>query len=153
KLLDIQWARYISGPLFPLVPTALAGLGLLSALHRRIPFFYGLVGVLYLCLALDTPIFALSVHLPLGQSFRMPERNLWVMTLGLAVMAAAGADAVLRPASTRWRRIVLAPVVFGLPVLLFRGLLVQLEWELLGILAVTVVVATLRAPGRMVALM
>lgn len=65
-------------------------------------FYFGLV-VLYACLSLgpDGPLFEWYAKLPMGSTFRMPIRFLWVSGYALAVLTAFGVDALLRQANGR----------------------------------------------------
>jgi hypothetical protein len=76
--------------------TALAGLALLHRRRRRLAACYALAAALGVGLAFDTPLFDLYRRLPLGSAFREPNRFLWVTAFAASVLAAIGADALLR---------------------------------------------------------
>src|SRR5262249_62280692 len=44
-------------------------------------------------------LFGFSSNLPIGSTFRMPQRFLWVDGFSLSVLTAFGADALLRPSA------------------------------------------------------
>jgi len=80
------------------------------AFSRRSPhglaIFYLGVTVLYAFLSLgpNGALFRFYATLPTGSTFRMPQRFLWVDGFTLAMLAALGADALLRPAAGHWGR-------------------------------------------------
>jgi hypothetical protein len=57
---------------------------------------------LLLCFGSSTPLYALYRVLPLGSSFRLPDRFVFLFSFGLALTAAAGLDRLLGP-STNFR--------------------------------------------------
>jgi len=79
-----------------LVPLAVAGAAWGHPPHRRMASFFALAAVLYWCLAFDSPLLAAYRALPLGSTFRGPERILWVTAFCLCVLVALGADALAR---------------------------------------------------------
>lgn len=94
------------GNTLPLIALALAALAFWRRDSRIPAGFYLLVAVGYFSLSFGpgTPLFDLYASLPLGSAFRGPSRFLWMTSLGLAALAAFGAEAILalppkRPAS------------------------------------------------------
>ena len=75
---------------------ALAALALARRGRRRIAACYALAGALGAALAFDNPVFEIYRHLPFGSAFREPNRFLWVTAFAASVLAAIGADALLR---------------------------------------------------------
>ncbi|MDX2170122.1 MAG: YfhO family protein [Deltaproteobacteria bacterium] len=90
-----------------LLPSLLAVGALLTRGARRPMWFYLLVGLLSLGLALGehAPFFPLYRQLPAGALFRDPNRFLWITSLCLSALVSIGAEALLRlPTTSSWRR-------------------------------------------------
>ena len=75
---------------------ALAALALARRGRRRVAACYALAAVLGTALAFDNPGFEVYRRLPFGSAFREPNRFLWVTAFAASVLAAIGADALLR---------------------------------------------------------
>src|SRR5262249_44171020 len=58
----------------------------------------------FLSLGPNGALFRFYATLPTGSTFRMPQRFLWVDGFTLSVLAAFGADVLLRPAAGQWGR-------------------------------------------------
>jgi hypothetical protein len=133
-----------------IVPAVAAGAWWCRASTRRVGGFYLLAGLLYFLLALGstTPLFELYRGLPLGSLFREPGRFMWMTGLCFAALTGLGAQALIEPATTGWRRIA-APLsalasLVALALILPRGLL-PMEW-MLGVLVLVAGVAVARQP-------
>jgi hypothetical protein len=96
----------INNPIHVL-PSLLAVGALLTRVARHQMWFYLLVGLLSLGLALGDRFVLFPIYraLPTGSLFRDPNRFLWITSLCLSTLAAFGADALLRHAATWPRRV------------------------------------------------
>ena len=88
-----------------------------------------------LCFGSETPLYAAYRALPLGATFRLPDRFIFLFSLGFALVAAAGLDRILEARGdlrTRWRQLAprAAVVVAFAPVLVF---VVHSRWLEAGI--------------------
>jgi hypothetical protein len=98
---------------------ALAPLALVARATRRQAGLYALVVAASVALAIDGPVLRASFHLPLGRTFRFPDRRLWMAAFGAAMLTALGAQALARgPAGWRPARALLvlagAAILWGL---------------------------------------
>jgi hypothetical protein len=99
------------GSVVVMVPAALAAVGLVTRSTRRLTVFYLVVGLAYAALAFENPVSAFYSHLPLGKSFRMPQRFLWLSGFAVSVLAALGVQAAAQAEPRRWSRA--AAIVFA----------------------------------------
>ena len=75
---------------------------------RRQASFYAVVVAVFVVLAIDGPALRLYLQLPLGRTFRMPARFLWVAGFAGSILIALGAQALLdAPAGARERLLLL----------------------------------------------
>src|SRR5262249_40751275 len=81
---------------------ALAPLALAARATRRQAGFHALVVAVSLALAIDGPALRASLYLPLGRTFRFPDRRLWIAAFGAAMLTALGARAIAR-GSAGWK--------------------------------------------------
>jgi hypothetical protein len=88
----------------PIVFAALTPLAFVTRATRRQALFYAIVCALFVALAIDGPVLRLYLSLPLGGTFRMPSRFLWVAGFGACMLTALGAEAIVHaPADARLR--------------------------------------------------
>ena len=124
---------------FLIVPAAVALASVVGDTLRR-PLFYLAAGGLYFVLAFgdSTPLFDYYLSLPIGKLFREPARFLWVCTFCMAVLSAAGTQALIgrRAGGGIGRRrgalALFAAAALGLLVLAPSGLRAG-DWILLGV--------------------
>jgi hypothetical protein len=86
-----------------LLPLLLATIGFFAARRRRsLAWFWLVVSVIAFLLALGdaTPLARLTYHLPVINKFRVPARHFMELSLGVSVLAAFGAHAVLEKAAS-----------------------------------------------------
>lgn len=111
------------GAVFVLVPLMLCGLAPLAAPNRRKALGYVLIAALYFGLAFEGPLFDLYRKLPLGSTFRLPNRFLWLTGFACSVLVAFGVEALFRDGHRFQRR----PWLIMLPTLAGAGLLFWLS--------------------------
>jgi hypothetical protein len=117
----LEW-RTQYGAVFVAAPMALAGLGFTAAATRRATAFYVLLAALTLGLAFETPLAEIYRQLPLGRTFRLPQRFLWVTNFAFAALAALGAEAVIGRRTQGWASAATVVVAAALGVLLMHAL-------------------------------
>jgi len=110
-------------------PLAIALLGVWLWGERRRAWFFAASAVLLLLLAAgpSTPFFALLKLLPTAEWFRAPGRWLNLWPLGVAVLTAAGADALISGAAADWRRVARTAAAVALLVFLCRLVLAHAD--------------------------
>ena len=96
-----------------LLPAALAGAALAASRRRAVVWSYTALLALSLALSFDTPVFELFYRLPVGGSFRLPYRFLWLAACVLCVLAALGVDAAAHGREGRRRPAVLVGAAVG----------------------------------------
>jgi hypothetical protein len=130
-----------------LLPSLLAINALLTRVARPQMWFYLLVGLLSLGLALGDRwvLFPYYRMLPAGSLFRDPNRFLWITSLCLSVLAAVGADAVLRAAATWPRRIARLALPIAVAAALWAGSKHGFYWHEPWLIAATLAAMLLAA--------
>ena len=132
---------------FALVPAFIALVGLTSARHRRMAFFYLAAGALFLALSIGdhTALGRLYAATPLGNLFRMPMRFIFVASFCVAVSTGFAVDAL-----AEGRLASLAAALLGLAGLSFwlRPLRTD-DWSLAGSVMLGSVVAALPAARQL----
>ncbi|HVM97232.1 MAG TPA: YfhO family protein [Candidatus Acidoferrales bacterium] len=93
------------GATLALIPVALAPIGLVGRPHLRVTLFYLGIGALFLSMAFDSRVSDLLRALPLGRSFRFPERSLWGVGFASNVCVGLGVDGLRRAAASKQRRL------------------------------------------------
>jgi len=128
---------------------ALAPLGVASAATRRQAAFYALASVLFTLLAIDGPVLHLYLLLPVGRTFRLPGRFLWLATFCLSMLCALGAEALARERGAGRIRLPVLVVVGGACALAAMGGVVRGR-EIVLLAALTLLAALLasRAGAR-----
>jgi hypothetical protein len=102
----VSWPAFLTGvgrragmgATVMLVSASLAGAALLGSRRHALVWSYGALLALSLALAFDTPVFEAFYRLPIGGSFRLPQRFLWLAACLMAVLTALGVDAAARGA-------------------------------------------------------
>jgi hypothetical protein len=141
--------RELFNPL-PVMPFVLASAALANRLRWRSVWFYVVVAVASVDLALGTKghLFPLAQELPLARLFRGPDRYLWITHFAVAVLAALGVDALLGPrpaggSTVRWATVPLAAAGLLAAYLFSLKGLYRPEWTGGGVIVVAAVGALL----------
>ena len=104
KFLDAVSQRTGFGATLMVGTAALAGAALAASGRRAMAWSYAAVLALSLGLSFDNWLFALFYRLPIGGSFRLPFRFLWLAACVMCVLTALGVDAAARAGETGPRR-------------------------------------------------
>ncbi|HEV2801026.1 MAG TPA: YfhO family protein [Pyrinomonadaceae bacterium] len=101
-----------------LLPLLLAGIGFFTARRRTLAWFWLAVCTVAFLLALGdaTPLARLTYRLPVINKFRVPARHFMELSLGVSVLAAFGAQAVLQRAASG--RLITRTLIAGAGVML-----------------------------------
>lgn len=152
-LINYSRRQEINSPIH-LLPSLLAIGALMTRVARPQMWFYLLAGLLSLGLALGDHfvLFPLYRLLPAGALFRDPNRFLWITSLCLSVLAAIGADTLLRHAAS-WPRRAGRLLLPALTVALLwagskRGFYRHEPWLIAAALAAMLLAATSRRFAR-----
>jgi Bacterial membrane protein YfhO len=122
------------GSIATIVPFTLALVGLTVRSTRRQAIFYLIIAFCYAALAFENPLSAVYQQLPLGKTFRMPQRFLWLSAFAVAALTALGAQAATALAPRRRTRILVVLIAslsgVALMGLVPRAALEGREWAL-----------------------
>jgi hypothetical protein len=128
-----------------IVSAALAPLAFGTRALRRQALFYALVLMLFVALAIDGPILRLYLSLPLGRTFRMPSRFLWVAGFSACMLAAQGVETLVRTHAA-WRPRLPLLVLLGAGTLWLLGGTLPPPQELWPVAGVVVLAALASRP-------